>query len=541
MIPKEKEEHFINFLKDTKARCEKERIKMNPDHFKFKVINTNGKITLHLSLVLTYEQTLQLDYEGYKFLLEKAEEQNKSNNDIECHFEHPRLTVKSYYVPLGLKSVKTDEPQIIMHAEGQVYVVAFWANWCETSIQAMNYYYKLITNNLYQWNGKVNFIGVSIVDDTVAVGEFIHNAGWNKFASIFQHYTCQEENWDYSDIYGAQYIPHIAVIDKQGIIQYLESPVDFDLEEKINNILDDVEDKVMRRRSEERTGSLITKYKFFRNKKLTDEISEKIVLLFDFYQKFRIINKIDALDYFAHFNLVYVNDAFINDSFSQFDFGTFKINFDVEFRKKEFGIFIEQFTAKFGDWKQTFPWLETKFNLLETFDINLPKLIFCNKCTEKVNNKDGVYFCYWCKIFFCEKCTEGIIKKKGKAKLIHPDHNLLYFTTRDTKYLSNLDLYKLGNNLIKDAPESKLKVDHSGTCNGCNERLTVCIRFICISCRPGKSNCSWFSDYCEFCFEILRHPDDEDYKKIKYNYKDHNHSNHVYLRLVFNVGGYYDY
>ena len=71
---------------------------------------------------------------------------------------------------------------------------------------------------------------------------------------------------------------------------------------------------------------------------------------------------------------------------------------------------------------------------IEEFDIDLKqfKIIKCSnpQCNKTINNDEGVYYCYWCNIFYCEKCVENKFltsPPRKMDKLIHKDHNLLYF------------------------------------------------------------------------------------------------------------------
>jgi len=165
----------------------------------------------------------------------------------------------------------------------------------------------------------------------------------------------------------------------------------------------------------------------------------------------------------------------------------------------------------------------------------------CSKCEKEIGDNEGQYYCHWCKLSFCENCTESLNDQSGLQKLVHPDHNLLYFQTRDPDKLKNLDTYKLGKNLFTTVPEGQLSRKHSASCNGCEGQFSNSDRYICISCRPGLERQGGFSDFDSDCFKILKNPLDPNYEKIKDNDPDHDHKTHVYLRLVFQTHDYYTY
>ena len=183
-----------------------------------------------------------------------------------------------------------------------------------------------------------------------------------------------------------------------------------------------------------------------------------------------------------------------------------------------------------------------------TFDIeNLVKE--CNNCKRILNDNEEIYACFWCKIAFCEKCVEDRIfdeTKKGKEKLVHQEHNLLYFKTRNKDKMT-LEKLKLGNNLFKIFPEKQWKLKHRMICDGCLKEDLISPRYMCLTCRPGDKLKGGFVDFCYECIKHLRNKDSKGFlyenieckesKNLKcplITYK-HKHDHHVYLCIIFDA------
>ncbi len=183
-----------------------------------------------------------------------------------------------------------------------------------------------------------------------------------------------------------------------------------------------------------------------------------------------------------------------------------------------------------------------------TFDIeNLVKE--CNNCKRILNDNEEIYACFWCKIAFCEKCVEDRIfdeTKNGKEKLVHQEHNLLYFKTRNKDKMT-LEKLKLGNNLFKIFPEKQWKLKHQMICNGCLKEDLISPRYMCLTCRAGDKLKGGFIDFCYECIKHLRNKDSKGFlyenieckesKNLKcplITYK-HKHDHHVYLCIIFDA------
>ena len=201
---------------------------------------------------------------------------------------------------------------------------------------------------------------------------------------------------------------------------------------------------------------------------------------------------------------------------------------------------------------------------LETFNIDINfSNIKCSNCEKEITENEGMYYCFWCDIEFCENCFENKLifenyqneRSHFKDRLIHKEHNLLYFKTRNKKDLEDLDKVKLGSNKFASADVSLISYHHSAICNGCSnhgfENNDKKVRYICVTCRPGKKISGGYIDYCFICFDNMR-KDNNDGRYIQnivdhntYNVNPnivhkHNHNKHVYLVLTCEVDNKYE-
>ena len=201
---------------------------------------------------------------------------------------------------------------------------------------------------------------------------------------------------------------------------------------------------------------------------------------------------------------------------------------------------------------------DIKINKLITYTFDIENLIKeCNNCKRILNDNEEIYACFWCKIAFCEKCVEDTINdetKNGKEKLVHKEHNLLYFKTRNKEKFLYLEKIKLGENLFNALPEKLWTLKHQIICNGCLKDNLISPRYLCLTCRPGDRLKGGFVDFCYECIKHLRNKDSKGFsyenieckesKNLKcplITYK-HKHEKHVYLCIIFNAtGNYYSY
>ena len=187
----------------------------------------------------------------------------------------------------------------------------------------------------------------------------------------------------------------------------------------------------------------------------------------------------------------------------------------------------------------------------------------CKICKRVILNNEEMYYCYKCKEKYCANCVmKNFNENEGLKKFIDPQHNLLYFKTRDLKQFKNIEVLKLGKDNFFNCKDENLLGKHSICCNGCGVlKDYVKPRYLCLSCKPGMKPDYGFCDYCLDCINHMNE-DDEQGKIIQeeefdlYNqetrffYGDktkirHDHNKHIYLMIALEYKvsehPYYDY
>jgi hypothetical protein len=217
------------------------------------------------------------------------------------------------------------------------------------------------------------------------------------------------------------------------------------------------------------------------------------------------------------------------------------INLDIILRKDEY-----QETSNFLD-REIFPNIsKEKFNITSEC-IDLVKIFpssLCDICKKEIEENQPEYHCYFCNMYFCVDCGEAIdSEKKGVSKLSHK-HNLIYLLNSN-KIDNEIDLYKLGKKVCLNEDKAELeKQDHQAACNNCDKMITNKARFICLSCKPGCVIAGGFNDYCSDCIKKISDKNDKDYDQLRMRLKrsdDHDTVTHIYLRLYYSYGGYFEY
>ena len=268
--------------------------------------------------------------------------------------------------------------------------------------------------------------------------------------------------------------------------------------------------------------------------------------------------KLSKLDYCFNFSYNITAKAKVSDDLSEL-IPTYcnKISLECELKAKDLEV-IKKFQSEnkrknFSFTIKEIPTYSLDFSsLTETKCANL-------QCNTMITKSSPFYYCYWCKIFYCEKCVEDTFKRETdnlREKYLHKQHNLLYITTTEKEYLTDLTLKHLGKNRFAQVSDSELTLYAETLCSGCAEDIVLVPRYLCVTCRAGKVLGRGFNDYCYTCMEHMRNNDEKgkamqlkdtiyenellpNYNAIE---RKHSHKNHIYL-LIITKGGmsYYDY
>ena len=84
----------------------------------------------------------------------------------------------------------------------------------------------------------------------------------------------------------------------------------------------------------------------------------------------------------------------------------------------------------------------------------------CKVCKKEIGKDEPMYYCYKCKTKdkYCHDCILKHYRNKdniGKKKFIDPEHNLLFFKTRNENSFKQIDKFKLGTDLFKQYDDEK--------------------------------------------------------------------------------------
>ena len=194
---------------------------------------------------------------------------------------------------------------------------------------------------------------------------------------------------------------------------------------------------------------------------------------------------------------------------------------------------------------------------IELFDIPVDFTINkCKKCNKEIGKDEPMYYCYKCatKDKYCEQCVLEHYRNKdniGKKKFIDPEHNLLFFKTRNENSFKKIDKFKLGIDLFKQYDDEKQFENFQRLCYGCKRKFNESPRYICLNCNRGTLIYGRYHDYCINCIEHMM-KNDEEGKKIQdiqeriYGYETrtlltnnetykHNNDEHVYLMIALEI------
>jgi hypothetical protein len=417
------------------------------------------------------------------------------------------------FFPFLVKNLYTTEDILIDHQPGEVLILTFWNINNDSCRSSMQKNLEMIKKNETLWKGgKVRFIAISDSQESEEVIDFIEDNGWNIYPGILNHFE-SIKFLDFSGLYGTN---NFVVINQNGVIDYLQMG-GHPIENPINKLLE--------------YGCIIV-----------ENLNNEQQLLNDFlgYCKMFHSKFLTNLEYNPGFDYIYyTNGKFIQDG-SDIEFSQLSdLKFSAYLRKNEFFLWNEMLKKNFPP--EIICKLQNIITIqeIETFDIE--KNYNCHKCQQTFIEKDGEYYCYWCKISYCVYCTESLRHETGLGKYVHPEHNLLYFMHNISEdKLKYLDKFRIGNNLFKDVKEEELQESHHAFCNICSSNISS-ERFLCVSCNPGFLIGYGFNDFCVSCVNILRSKDHDDYEYFKNICVEHDHEKHVYLRLIHEAKNYLEY
>ncbi len=118
----------------------------------------------------------------------------------------------------------------IVHMEGQVWVVDFWATWCSACPWPMQHNDDMMSAHP-EWQGVVRILGISVDTDPESVTKFVTKKGWSEVEFYLVGNSNAKTEW------GVKYLPTVAVVDKLGVIVWRGNSSDDALETLIDSLI----------------------------------------------------------------------------------------------------------------------------------------------------------------------------------------------------------------------------------------------------------------------------------------------------------------
>ncbi len=270
-----------------------------------------------------------------------------------------------------------------------------------------------------------------------------------------------------------------------------------------------------------------------------DNLDDKIKGFYEYFEFLKNIKQVRYYFYLSYNFKLVLNYNEIEDKLFIKDI--FFTRFNGEFRPTEYKKLrnlISIFKPDFVDFKE-----------IESIDFDIDfNDMTCIKCSNKIKDDEELFYCYICKDKYCFNCVKNHLKNNsGKRKFIDPQHNLIFFKTRNASDLCGLDKYKLGNNTFVNAKEEDLGRFIKAQCDGCGSQFATSARYICVSCKPGLRNNDGYKDFCQDCIEHMMKNDqngkdiqnqiaylynrDNNFFRDDNTYFYHNHNHHIYIMV----------
>lgn len=124
----------------------------------------------------------------------------------------------NYQTISDIVPIRGGDAQDLVHKEGEVWLVDFWATWCPPCQAPMAHNQEMLEKRKADWGGKVRIIGISIDSGAAEVVTHVDNKGWTSV----EHYHRAKSNC--SDVYKVNGVPHVMLIDTKGKIVYKGHP-----------------------------------------------------------------------------------------------------------------------------------------------------------------------------------------------------------------------------------------------------------------------------------------------------------------------------
>ena len=112
----------------------------------------------------------------------------------------------------------SEENTSIVHNQGDVILIDFWATWCPPCQAPMQHNQEMLEKNSALWGNNVRIVGLSIDQSAELMSKHVIAKKWQ----TVEHYHRNES--DCSQVYGVRGVPHVILINKEGRMVFKGHP-----------------------------------------------------------------------------------------------------------------------------------------------------------------------------------------------------------------------------------------------------------------------------------------------------------------------------
>lgn len=157
----------------------------------------------------------------------KQEAVAKFNQDVKPHvadLEGVELNVVSTvsagdkYQEITEIEKMNEEGKVSLPHDGKVWLVDFWATWCPPCQRPMAHNQEMLEKKGDDWKDKIRIIGLSIDQDKAKLKSHVDAKGWGKVEHFWRGGSKA------SEVYSVRGVPHVMLVDKNGMIVFKGHP-----------------------------------------------------------------------------------------------------------------------------------------------------------------------------------------------------------------------------------------------------------------------------------------------------------------------------
>jgi thiol-disulfide isomerase/thioredoxin len=112
----------------------------------------------------------------------------------------------------------SEDGKVNLEHDGKVWLLDFWATWCPPCQRPMAHNQEMLEKKGDEWKDKIRIIGLSIDQDKAKLKSHVEAKGWGKVEHFWRSGS------DCSKVYSVSGVPHVMLINKEGLIVFKGHP-----------------------------------------------------------------------------------------------------------------------------------------------------------------------------------------------------------------------------------------------------------------------------------------------------------------------------